>query len=295
MATRSLGTLTIDLIAKIAGFVQGMDRAAREADKRFKEIEKRAKMAGAVIGTAMVAGAGLVATQLRKTISQMDELSKAAQRANLPTEEFSKQAYAGDLADVAIQDLQSSMGRLAKAQADAQKATSQQARIFDALGIATKGAEGNLRNTYDVFLDFADAFKRNEGSPEIMASGLNLFGRSFQNLVPLIKDGSQGLRDAGGEAQRLGLVLSTEAGKQAEEFNDNLTRMKSALRGMWMEAATQAIPKLSEISSDFADAAKNANLAGAAVSILTTAFEAGVWIVDQYGNAVARTSIAIET
>src|SRR5690606_28287723 len=56
-----------------------------------------------------------------------------------------------------------------------------------------------------------------------------------------------------------------------------------------------AIPKLSEISSDFADAAKNANLAGAAVSILTTAFEAGVWIVDQYGNAVARTSIAIET
>src|SRR5690606_22627108 len=171
----------------------------------------RAKMAGAVIGTAMVAGAGLVATQLRKTISQMDELSKAAQRASLPTEEFSKLAYAGELADVSIQDLQASLGRLAKAQADAQKESSQRARVFSALGIATKDAEGNLRATYEVFLDFADAFKRNQGSPEIMAAGLNIFGRSFQSLVPLIKDGSQGLRDAGAEAERLGLVLSTDA------------------------------------------------------------------------------------
>src|SRR5690606_38110038 len=99
MATRTLGTLTVDLVAKIGGFVQGMDRAAREADKRFKEIEKRAKMAGAAIGTALVAGAGLVANQLRNTFKQMDELTKAAQRANMPTEEFSKVAYAGSLAD----------------------------------------------------------------------------------------------------------------------------------------------------------------------------------------------------
>src|SRR5690606_21509137 len=77
MATRSLGTLTIDLVAKTGGFVQGMDKAAREADKRFKEIEKRAKMVGAAIGTALVAGAGLVANQLRNTINQMDEDRKS--------------------------------------------------------------------------------------------------------------------------------------------------------------------------------------------------------------------------
>src|SRR5690606_16740339 len=118
----------------------------------------------------------------------------------------------------------------------------QQARVSEALGIATKDAEGNLRNTYDVFLDFADAFKRNEGSPEIMAAGLNLFGRSFQNLIPLIKDGSQGLRDAGDEAGRFGLNLSTEAGRNAEAFNDNLTRLKASLQGMWMQIASQSLP-----------------------------------------------------
>lgn len=295
MSSRSLGSLTIDLIAKIAGFEQGMDKAARIADKRMREIERRAKIAGAAIGTAFVVGAGIVANQLRNTINSMDELSKAAQRANLPTEEFSKLAYAGDLADVAIQDLQSSMGRLAKAQADAQKATSQQARIFDALGIATKDAEGNLRNTYDVFLDFADAFKRNQGSPEIMAAGLNLFGRSFQNLVPLIKDGSEGLRDAGAEAERLGLVLSTEAGQAAEAFNDNLTRVGAALRGMWTQIASRSLPQLEELSAAFARTAEEAHLAAAGAEAVKLAARTGTAIMEAYANAVARTSIAIET
>src|SRR5690606_26203582 len=159
-------------------------------------------------------------------------------------------------ADVSIQDLQSSMGRLAKAQGDAQRETSIQARVFEALGIATKDAEGNLRSTHDVLLDFADSFKELKGSPEIMAAGMNLFGRSFQNLIPLLKDGSQGLRDAGIEAEQLGLVLSTEAGQQAEEFNDDITRLQSALTGMWREVARQVLPNLLALTKQFVDAAK---------------------------------------
>ena len=60
MATRSLGTLTLDLIAKIGGFEQGMDRAARTADRKGREISaaarKRAKEteeAWANVGTAI--------------------------------------------------------------------------------------------------------------------------------------------------------------------------------------------------------------------------------------------------
>lgn len=43
MASRSLGQLTIDLIAKIGGFEQGMDRAARTADRKGREISRSAK------------------------------------------------------------------------------------------------------------------------------------------------------------------------------------------------------------------------------------------------------------
>lgn len=43
MASRSLGTLTLDLIAKIGGFESGMDRAARTADRKGREISKAAQ------------------------------------------------------------------------------------------------------------------------------------------------------------------------------------------------------------------------------------------------------------
>lgn len=295
MASRSLGSLTIDLIARIFGFEQGMDKAARIAEKRMKEIEARAKKFGAVVGASLVVGAGIVANQLRNTINQMDELSKAAQRANLPTEEFTKLAYAGELADVSIQDLQSSLGRLAKAQGDAEKATSVQGRIFDALGIATRNAEGNLRSTYEVFLDFADVFQKYQGSPEIVAAGLNIFGRSFQNLIPLLKDGSQGLRAAGDEAERLGLVFDQEAGAAAEKFNDDITRLKSAFAGIFREMAQNLLPALSETTGRLQQLAKEGDLASNAVTLISAAMRVGVGIIDAYGNAVERTSIAIET
>jgi phage-related minor tail protein len=43
MASRSLGTLTWDLIAKIGGFEQGLDKAGRKADETAKRIRKAAK------------------------------------------------------------------------------------------------------------------------------------------------------------------------------------------------------------------------------------------------------------
>ena len=43
MASRSLGVLTLDLIAKIGGFEQGMDRAARTADRKGREISRAAR------------------------------------------------------------------------------------------------------------------------------------------------------------------------------------------------------------------------------------------------------------
>lgn len=41
MASRSLGSLTIDLIAKIGGFTQGMTEAERVADKKTREMQRK--------------------------------------------------------------------------------------------------------------------------------------------------------------------------------------------------------------------------------------------------------------
>ncbi|ELW9384374.1 hypothetical protein [Klebsiella pneumoniae] len=39
MAGKSLGTLTIDLVAKVGGFVSGMDKAERASAKWSKQVQ----------------------------------------------------------------------------------------------------------------------------------------------------------------------------------------------------------------------------------------------------------------
>lgn len=251
MAVRSLGQLTIDLALKTGLFDQGMDRSERELSKRTARMKQVATAAGAAIGTALAAGATTAAVAVKKSIDQMDELSKAAQKVQLPTEEMSKLAYAGELADVALSDLTATLGRQAKAQAEALDANSEQAKVFRALGISVTDTSGKLRNGMEVFQDFADAYKRHAGSQEILAAGMKIYGKNFQQLIPLLKDGSQGLRDAGDEAERFGRVISTEAGQQAEQFNDNLTRMQGMLTGVANAVATELLPDMTALQEQF--------------------------------------------
>lgn len=277
----ALGKLSIDLEAKIAGFESDVGRAARvmerdlarsakASQRALADMQRQAKAVGVMLGTALVGAATGAAYAIKQAINSMDAMSKAAQRAGLPTEAFSKLAYAAGLADVSIEDLQGTLGKLVKNQAEALKSTSEQAKVFQSLGIAVTDSEGKLRSAGDVFADFADAFQRQKGSPEIMAAGFQVMGRSFQNVIPLIKDGSEGLRAAGIEAEELGRVLSTKAGRDAEQFNDNLTRMQSALTGAWQEIAIGMLPKLNSMSGDMVEAAKHTDaLRNAGAGLMT--------------------------
>jgi cytochrome c556 len=256
MSSRSLGTLTLDMVAKTGGLSKGLDKAGRDLDK----LNTKAVAVGTVIGNVLFE-VGKRAFQLLKgattdAINNMDDLSKAAQRVSLPTEQFSALVYAGKLADVSLGTLQTSLGRLTKAQADSLKSTSEQAKVFGALGISATDASGKLRSSYDVLLDFADAFKRQEGSPEILAAGLKIFGRNFQEIIPLIKDGSDGLRSAADEAGALGQIISTETGKAAEDFNDNLTRLNTVVSGLGNAIAAELLPDLVKLTDEFVASAK---------------------------------------
>lgn len=305
MANRSLGVLTLDLVAKVQGFTGPIDKAARDLDRQTKGMSKSldgfasslktigAGIAGFVSGAAIAGFTGL-AIGIKKTVDSMDELSKSAQKVGLTTEELSKLAYAGDLADVSLETLTSSLGKLTKAQAAALDTSSKTAEVFDALGIAVKNADGSLRSSGDVLGDFAEAFKDLGGSPEAVAAGFQIFGRSFQELIPLLKDGRQGIKDAGDELESFGGVISTQAGKAAEEFNDNLTRLKTQFSAIFAQIAAQLLPSLQDLSADLARVAKDGNFAANAVTVISTAMKVAVGAIDAYNGAVSRTTIALE-
>ncbi|UYB51146.1 hypothetical protein OCJ37_14245 [Xanthomonas sp. AM6] len=291
------GSIVIDLLMRTGSFVTDTDRAS----KRLKKFEREAKDAGTAIGAALATAATATAALLQQSVNTMDDISKAAQRSGTTTEEFSKLSYAAGLADVAMTDLQTSLGRLTKAQAEALDPASQQAKIFKALGIEVADTAGNLRSSTDVFKDFADVFEEQKGSPEIIAAGLNIFGRSFQNLIPLLKDGSSGLRDAADEAAAFGQVISTEAGANAEEFNDNLSRMKLFLTGVANAVAADLLPDLVDLQNKFLDGARDgeklqvvAEDIGNVLRVLGGAIEVAMIPLQWLDDRIQGTTIALQ-
>lgn len=253
----SLGSLVVSLGLDAAQFVDGMTKSERQARNFVRDLTSGAARAAGALAALGAATAAPIAA-LSAITGEMDTLAKASQRASMPIEAFSALAYAGSLADVTIESLTGAMGRLAKAQDAARDPASEQAKTFKALGIEVKNADGSLRDSAAVFEDFAGVFQKFEGSPEIVAAGMRIFGKGFQELIPLMRNGQRGLREAQEEARALGAVLSTEAAANAERFNDNLTRLQTGLKGVKNVLAIEALPSFVSLTDEMVRVAKEA-------------------------------------
>ncbi len=71
--SRSLGTLTIDVIAEVGGFASGLDKSERRAEKWRKKVEAEAKLAGLALGTAIAAAVVMIG---RNTIAAEREVAQ---------------------------------------------------------------------------------------------------------------------------------------------------------------------------------------------------------------------------
>jgi hypothetical protein len=243
-SAQSLGTLTIDLGLKTAQLQSDAGKAARITEQTMDKISKSAAATGQAIGIALAAGFGIVEESVRRSLDQMDEFSKAAQKVGVSTEEFSKLAYAAKLSDVSVDDLTTTLAKLSKNQVEAAKGTAAQEQAFSSLGIAIKNADGSLRAPGAVLADLADVFQALPDGAGKTAIAIGLLGKSGANAIPLLNGGAASLRELGDEAERFGVVIDGPTGRAAEEFNDNLTRLSTQAEGFATQLTANLLPDL---------------------------------------------------
>lgn len=291
--------MSIDLVAKTGGFEQGMDKAARTADRRMKEIERRAKQMGTVLGTALAAGAGIAAAALiastKAAIDNADAIRDMSIRLGTATETLSAYGYAAGQTGTDLDTLGRGLKVLAKNAADSLNPTSEQAKVFEALGVSAQDAEGNLKGLASLVPEIADKFAQLEDGTTKAALAQALFGKAGLDLTEFLNSGSQGLAEMTRRAEELGIVVDAQTAAAADEFNDILGEMKAIMAGVGLEIARGLLPSLNEGASSLRDMAEQGDFASNAVTLLSAALRAGVSVLDGYNKAVAVTSAAIET
>lgn len=256
-------------------------------------------LAGFGAGVAGVAGAAAAAfaaagtaigVALKSTINDMDTLAKTSQKIGVPVEQLSALAYAADLSDVSFEQLSKGVGKLNKAMVEAAgKPTSEAANAFRAIGVSVTDANGKLKSSDVILGDVAESFAGMKDGAFKTASSMAIFGKAGADLIPLLNGGRKGLQEMIEEAKAFGVVVSTVAAKQAEAFNDNMTRLGYAVKGVIVQTAERLLPILVDVSNKMVEAAKNSS----ALELVVTALSASMKVLVTSGILVSATMKAL--
>lgn len=161
----------------------------------------------------------------------------------------------------------------------AAKATNLQADAFFALGVEITNADGTLRNNQDVFSEAIAALGKMENGTERDAIAMQIFGKSAQQLNPLILGGADALKQLGDEAEAAGLILSQDSLDTLNLLSDAMDTFKASVKGSGSLFATAFAGPMAE----------GLNTITGYIHELTTAFNEGGFdaLADKAGEVLS--------
>ncbi len=83
---------------------------------------------------------------------------------------------------------------------------------------------------------------------EKSALAVKLFGKSGVELIPFLNQGRAGIEELKAKFRELGLEISGDTARAAEQFNDTLDTVKQALSGLALRVAEAALPALQQLA-----------------------------------------------
>ena len=201
----------------------------------------------AAVAAAVVEAEKALISLTIESAAYADEILTQSVVTGLSAEALQEYQYAAELVDVSLDTLTSSQAKMIRSMDAARRGSKEQAEAFDKLGISVQNADGTLRDAQDVFGDAIDALGDISNETERDAIAMTIFGRSARDLNPLIKAGSDGLRELTQEAHDVGYVMGEEALDALGAVDDQLQRMNRSSEALKNQIAVGMAPAVENL------------------------------------------------
>ncbi len=250
--SKSLGTLTLDLVARTGSFVSGMDKAERSSEKWRKEVEKNAKAVGAAFGAGSAAAIASLTAITVSTVNAAAEISKLSAIAGSSSTEFQKFAAGAQLvgieqdklADI-LKDVTEKAGEFAATGGGGMKDFFEQ--IAPQVGV-TADQFAALSGPQALGL-YVDTLEKAGVSQQQMTFYMESLASDATALIPLLKDNGAAMKGFADEAERAGAILSEQTIAEANKLRAAMYLVDQATTGLKNQIGSALIPVL----GDFAD------------------------------------------
>lgn len=185
-----------------------------------------------------------------------DELQTTSLQTGINTTDLQTWSYAARFVDTEVSTIQQSMVRMTRNMSSSSKDV---ASAWKTLGVNIRDSTGGLRDSQLVFWDAITALGQIENATERDSIAMTLFGRSAQELNPLIAAGRDTWESYVEEAKKLGLVLSEQEVGKLTDFNDSYQRLQATLDAASRRAASAVSPAFSTLADNIGKCAGKFN------------------------------------
>lgn len=262
MAGKSLGTLTIDLIAKVGGFVAGLGQAERSSEKwRKQTVKDIAAASKAVAGftgviTSLSLAAGTAGFSLLKTTSKnITETDRWAKSLKVSTQELLSWQFAAEKAGL-------SGDKIADIFKD----------VSDKIGDASLNKAGEAVGALDALGLSAEKLSKTSPDKQLLAIGESLskissnsqkvnvlesLGNDLSKLLPLFDNNNEKLKQFIQLSKDYGVAPSSDKIDDLIKVNKIFEDIESQIKGLKIEIASAlASADLSPLENSLGDIKK---------------------------------------
>ena len=210
-----------------------------------------ASTAAAAAGIAAVVAAGIKLERklmdvTKESAAAAKELEALSLQSGVSAQDLQAFQYAEDFLDVSTDTLTDSLKDLTTKMSDAKAGNEEVIAMFDQLGVSVTDAGGNLRDSYDVFLDVIDGLGKMGNQAERDALAMGLINESAQKLNPLIEQGSGSLKKYAAEAENVGYILSNDQLKALTAVDEAQNRLLKSQEAVSKQISAEYAPYMSD-------------------------------------------------
>ncbi len=211
----------------------------------------------AAVAAAIVKVEKAMISMTKESAAFADNIITLSMQTGQTTDQLQEFSYATELIDVSVDTLQGSLRKLTNNMQDTMNGTGNAKASFEALGVSVTNADGSMRSANDVFYETIDALGQVKNETERDAMSMDIFGRSAQDLNPLIIQGSDTLKAYADEAHNVGYVLDEEALSALGAVDDAYQRLQKTQEGVKNQLSAEFAPYLEEFYGDATQGVKD--------------------------------------
>jgi len=257
----SVDPVILQLKAEVDQYQANLTKAQRHTDDKLDAIEKRGAKMGEGLrkgfdlakGAAVAFVGALTIEKLGQVIAQgldyASSLGEVSQQLGVTTKDLQFYRFAATQVGLSQEEMDQGLQKLTKSLGEAAQGNKKALDTFAALGVSVRDTNGNVRTAGEILPDLADGFARLGSDAERSAVATDLFSRAGYKMLPFLSGGSSGVKELAAAYDKLGIALSEEQIRKADDAADTLAKFKVVMEAKIAGAVSDNIDSVMALAN----------------------------------------------